>query len=180
MRTPGNMIRILSKSPHNRQQLHPSFSFINDPPPIRRDSHQSQPSLTTNILGPSSIQQRNWAFPQNSTAQSFSTSIKRAMAAETAVKDFFTSPHFAVVGASSDPQKFGHKSSFNSSYYQEFANLQESVLVENYQYENLGWSLSSRVIRDFWRFLKKPYDNQKLLTNVLQLIITYDSLITTY
>jgi hypothetical protein len=28
---------------------------------------------------------------------------------ETALKNFFTSPRFAVVGASSDPAKFGHK-----------------------------------------------------------------------
>jgi len=31
------------------------------------------------------------------------------MAAENAVKTFFSSPHFAVVGASSDTSKFGHK-----------------------------------------------------------------------
>jgi predicted CoA-binding protein len=32
------------------------------------------------------------------------------MTTEAAAKIFFTSSHFAVVGASSDPTKFGHKS----------------------------------------------------------------------
>ncbi|KAG4427324.1 hypothetical protein IFR05_017194, partial [Cadophora sp. M221] len=31
------------------------------------------------------------------------------MATEAAAKAFFSAPHFAVVGASSDPTKFGHK-----------------------------------------------------------------------
>ncbi|KAG9229758.1 CoA binding domain-containing protein [Amylocarpus encephaloides] len=31
------------------------------------------------------------------------------MASEAAARTFFSSPHFAVVGASSDPTKFGHK-----------------------------------------------------------------------
>lgn len=31
------------------------------------------------------------------------------MATEAAARAFFTAPHFAVVGASSDPTKFGHK-----------------------------------------------------------------------
>lgn len=37
------------------------------------------------------------------------------MATDTA-KTFFTSAHFAVVGASSDPSKFGHKSTYTSSF----------------------------------------------------------------
>jgi hypothetical protein len=32
------------------------------------------------------------------------------MATEAAARAFFSSPQFAVVGASSDPNKFGHKS----------------------------------------------------------------------
>lgn len=32
------------------------------------------------------------------------------MAQEAAARAFFTAPYFAVVGASSDPTKFGHKS----------------------------------------------------------------------
>jgi hypothetical protein len=34
------------------------------------------------------------------------------MATETAARKFFTSPFFAVVGASSNPAKFGHKGSY--------------------------------------------------------------------
>ena len=34
------------------------------------------------------------------------------MATEAAARKFFTSPFFAVVGASSNPAKFGHKGSF--------------------------------------------------------------------
>lgn len=36
------------------------------------------------------------------------------MATEAAARAFFSAPHFAVVGASSDPSKFGHKSKINS------------------------------------------------------------------
>jgi hypothetical protein len=32
---------------------------------------------------------------------------------EAAARGFFTAPYFAVVGASSDPTKFGHKSIFS-------------------------------------------------------------------
>jgi hypothetical protein len=36
---------------------------------------------------------------------------------EAAVKTFFSSPHFAVVGASSDPAKFGHKGFFFPTHF---------------------------------------------------------------
>jgi predicted CoA-binding protein len=36
------------------------------------------------------------------------------MATEAAARAFFTAPYFAVVGASSDPSKFGHKSTSSS------------------------------------------------------------------
>ena len=36
--------------------------------------------------------------------------VKSAMATEATARSFFASPQFAVVGASSDPTKFGHKS----------------------------------------------------------------------
>ena len=50
-------------------------------------------------------------FPLD-TADKDITSMK--MATDTAARAFFSQPYFAVVGASSDPTKFGHKS---SSFY---------------------------------------------------------------
>jgi hypothetical protein len=38
------------------------------------------------------------------------------MATEAAARKFFAAPQFAVVGASSNPAKYGHKGSFDTSF----------------------------------------------------------------
>ena len=43
------------------------------------------------------------------------------MTVEAAVKTFFSSPRFAVAGASSDPNKFGHKSEPHKFISRDFA-----------------------------------------------------------
>jgi hypothetical protein len=47
-------------------------------------------------------------YLNNITSRTRMQAVK--MTTEAAAKIFFTSSHFAVVGASSDPTKFGHKS----------------------------------------------------------------------
>lgn len=42
---------------------------------------------------------------------------------EAALKTFFSSPRFAVAGASSDPRKYGHKSMLNPNHFFLFLSL---------------------------------------------------------
>jgi hypothetical protein len=47
--------------------------------------------------------------PNHATYMPTTRSQKREADMEAALKTFFSSPRFAVAGASSDPSKFGHK-----------------------------------------------------------------------
>jgi predicted CoA-binding protein len=49
------------------------------------------------------------------------------MATEAAARTFFSSPYFAVVGASADPAKFGHKSIFPRPFSRTATNISSAV-----------------------------------------------------
>lgn len=58
------------------------------------------------------------------------TAFDQTMAAEPALKAFFGASHFAVVGASSDPTKFGHKSSFFNYYSVPLPSIYTTILLD--------------------------------------------------
>lgn len=92
----------------------PNFATIS--PPSFNSLHKTLPNSNPSTLITSNthhLHLQQSVHSQITTIQPPATTINKAMAAETAIKKFFSSPHFAVVGASSDPSKFGHKSSFN-------------------------------------------------------------------
>ena len=106
-----------------RQFEAPSFRISTPSKPPRWTQPSSIASSWGNKGTSTSIHARGTAGPNGYTAIRIQTlfyqekpdrllassSTTRIMATETAARKFFTSPFYAVVGASSNPAKFGHK-----------------------------------------------------------------------
>lgn len=70
---------------------------------VPRLDNQTPTLRTSKLITPPTLLVDNSTFMPTTRGQ------KKALEMEAALKTFFSSPRFAVAGASSDPSKYGHK-----------------------------------------------------------------------